>query len=88
MALSSRSFVRTVGLGGVSSAFIVARGREELLAAGLSDAEIQASRRADPRRRSRSAATRTRAGRARRRWRPFAAGPPTQLAATRTTSMR
>jgi histidinol-phosphate aminotransferase len=43
MALSRRSFVRTVGLGGVSAAFIAARGREAFLAAGLSDAEVQAS---------------------------------------------
>jgi histidinol-phosphate aminotransferase len=43
MALSRRSFVRTVGLGGVSAAFIAARGREALLAAGSSDADIHAS---------------------------------------------
>ncbi len=43
MALSRRAFVRTVGLGGMSAAFITARGREALLAAGLSDAEAQAA---------------------------------------------
>jgi histidinol-phosphate aminotransferase len=43
MALSRRSFVRTVGLGGVSAALVAARGREAFLAAGLSDAEVQAS---------------------------------------------
>ena len=42
MALSRRSFVRT-GLRGVSAAFIAARGREALAAAGLSDAEVRAS---------------------------------------------
>ena len=43
MALSRRAFVRTVGLGGLSTAFITARGREGLLAAGFSDAEAQAA---------------------------------------------
>ena len=43
MALSRRSFVRTVGLGGVSSAFIAARGREDLLAAGLRGVQAPAS---------------------------------------------
>jgi histidinol-phosphate aminotransferase len=43
MALSRRSFVRTVGLGSVSSAFIAVGAREALRAAGLSDAQIQAS---------------------------------------------
>ena len=38
MALSRRSFVRTVGLGGVSSAFIAARGQDKPLAAGRRDA--------------------------------------------------
>lgn len=42
MAVSRRSFVRT-GLGGVSAAFIAARGREALMAAGLSNAEVRAS---------------------------------------------
>ena len=43
MALSRRSFVRTVGLGGVSSAFIAARVQEEPLAAGLRDVASQAA---------------------------------------------
>ena len=43
MALSRRSFVRTVGLGSVSAAFIAARGREALVATGLSDRERQAA---------------------------------------------
>jgi histidinol-phosphate aminotransferase len=42
MALSRRSFVRT-GLRGVSAAFIAARGREALVAAGSSDAEVRAA---------------------------------------------
>ncbi len=43
MALSRRAFVRTVGLGGLSTAFITARGREALLAAGMNDAQLQAA---------------------------------------------
>jgi histidinol-phosphate aminotransferase len=43
MALSRRSFVRTVGLGGVSSAFIAGRGRGEALAAGLRGVDAQAA---------------------------------------------
>ena len=41
MALSRRSFVRTVGLGSVSSAFIAARGQEKPLAASLRDVANQ-----------------------------------------------
>jgi histidinol-phosphate aminotransferase len=43
MALSRRSFVRTVGLGGVSAAFVAGRGREALLSAGLTRADAQAA---------------------------------------------
>jgi histidinol-phosphate aminotransferase len=47
MAVSRRSFVRTVGLGGVSAAFVAARGREALFSAGLSDGDIQAAQAAN-----------------------------------------